>query len=74
MVPICLVGAEPKQTFLINETGPVAQATNRLKILDAKYKKADLDEIVQASIHLDKHQQKKPIKLIKNILIYLMAN
>ena len=36
--------AEPGQTFHVEETGPVAQATSRFKkILDAKYKKADLD-------------------------------
>ena len=55
----------PEQSYLVEETGPVAESTSRLKkILDAKYEKANLPEIVESSIHLKDDQKIKLKKLL----------
>ena len=48
----------PEQSYLVEETGPVAESTSRLKkILDAKYEMENLPEIVESSIHLKDDQK-----------------
>ena len=55
----------PEQSYLVEETGPVADSTSRLKkILDAKYEKTNLPEIVESSIHLKDDQKIKLKELL----------
>ena len=49
------IGSTVVQGYLVKETGPAADSTTRLKkIMDAKYEKVGIPEIVQSSIHLKK--------------------
>ena len=51
--------------FFIQETGMVEDAMNRVKkILDAKYKPANLSQIVTECEHLDKEQQEQLLKIL----------
>ena len=54
-----------EQTYLVDETGPVADSTNRIKkILDAKYEAADIPKIVESCSHLKHVEKEKLAKLL----------
>ena len=43
------------QSYVVAESGPLKQATNRLKkILDAKYEPMKISQVIQNSTHLSK--------------------
>ena len=53
------------QSYVVAESGPLKQATNRLKrILDAKYEPMKISQVVQKSTHLSKTQGKKLCQLL----------
>ena len=59
------IGSTVEQGYLFEKTGPATDSTTRLKkILDAKYEKADIPEIVQSSIHLKEDQKAKLEELL----------
>ena len=57
-IPMRKPSAKIEQSYLVQESGPVRQATTRLKkILDAKYKAADIPKIVGARKDLSQAQK-----------------
>jgi len=55
-----------KENMFIQETENIIQSTNRMKsILDAKYEKANLEEVVESCDNLSKLQKKKLLKLLQ---------
>ena len=57
-----------KGHFAIEESANVQKATLRIKeILDAKYKKANLKEIVKSLNYLAKREQKLMLQVLKNM-------
>ena len=53
------------QSYLVDETGPVADSTNQIKkILDAKYEAADIPTIVESCTHLTDLEKSKLAKLL----------
>ena len=64
-IPMRDIGSTVEQGYLVEETGPAADSTTRLKkILDAKYEKADIPEIVQSSTHLKEEQNTRLEELL----------
>ena len=52
--------------FAIEESANVQQATSRIKkILDAKYEKANLKQIVKSLNYLEKHEQKLLLQVLR---------
>ena len=55
-----------EDSFFIQESEAVTEATDRLqKILDAKYEKDNLEEIISSCEHLSKEVQQKLYQLLK---------
>ena len=55
-----------KTHFAISDSSRVASETKRIKkILDAKYKKADLDKVVKALAYLNDSKQNKLLNLLQ---------
>lgn len=66
-IPMRTSDCTAHQSYYVEETGPLAESTSRLKkILIAKYEKADLDHIVKSSIHLKSKEKMKLRKLLEN--------
>ena len=60
------VGILYQNSIIVNEPDSTRELTDRaIKILDAKYEKADLPEIVETQCkHLDAHQRKELLNLL----------
>ena len=64
-IPMRESSSTVEQSYYVEESGPVADSTTRIKkILEAKYEKADLDQIVESSIHLTSVEQRKLRRLL----------
>ena len=62
-----------EQSYIVEESGPVKQATARLKqILDAKYEAADIPQLVRSREDLSKAQRIALQQLLENMGPYLM--
>ena len=65
-IPMKDVNAEVKTHFFIRDSKHVNESTKRIKkILDAKYKKADLEEYIGKQTYLDKRKQNKLLTFLK---------
>ena len=65
-IPMKPIDATPDEFFYIRESEAVSEATNRIKkILDAKYVKANLEEVAKANEKLKQEEQTKLLALLR---------
>ena len=66
VIPMKESSADICEAFNLQEPSTVISATDRFKgILEAKYEKADLSEVVKEAVHLTGAEQKKLLDLLK---------
>ena len=74
-IPLKLIKYKMRTNFAIQESKIIKGATNGIKkILDAKYKKANLKDITTKFKHLNSGNKFLIYRLLKNIKICLMAH
>ena len=66
VVPMKSIDATVRDSYFIHDSYEAQQATKRTtKILDAKYEKADLEEVAKSNSHLSNDEREKLLKLLK---------
>jgi hypothetical protein len=66
VIPMKDTGENIEEAFALHKPKAVVQASDRLKsILDAKYEKADLEEVSKEAVHLKESQQQQLHALLK---------
>ena len=65
-IPMRSTSATLEQSYVVAESGPVKEATTRLKkILDAKYEPIKISQVIKSSKHLISNQQDKLENLLQ---------
>ena len=66
IIPLKNIDCTENDSYHVREEGTLDEATTRIKqILDAKYKKANLDNIASSQNHLNKEEKDKLLRLLR---------